>query len=419
MPAIESPWRQWDQEQLKDVIESMAFGVFSQRHIRYFSGAGDSSQSIKSLARGWDWQREQLKLVQDGPSISLAWLPLKRPAGSGESMASESVAALPLWFASLYVMPPAGNCDGRWGETDAPLVAGHLVYVRHKYFVMRALGWWYHAAAPLLRQGTPGEFRVLVLRQHKVQMLPGGLQSLRRTMLRWMLLALAAGRRAVLPFVQCSMAPSKDDAQQCAVGADLVARLTLVPIRDEALCDETAAHTGWRAPPQVAAQRGPPRALPRSATPGAPHGCCVLLTNQWAHERFGLTPLRDGPLLGERDLGQLHKENPGITSDVVRLSELRNGRTALDGGTLKAAALHSDAEVLVVDAGGAADLGTVIPSKADLRRGMALIRHSNEASRKILSSRYRWEKVLEVRRLLLADNEAAIRNATSSKRNSS
>ena len=77
MPAIESPWRQWDQEQLKDVIESMAFGVFSQRHIRYFSGAGDSSQSIKSLARGWDWQREQLKLVQDGPSISLAWLPLK------------------------------------------------------------------------------------------------------------------------------------------------------------------------------------------------------------------------------------------------------------------------------------------------------------------------------------------------------
>ena len=53
-------------------------------------------------------------------------------------------------------------------------------------------------------------------------------------------------------------------------------------------------------PPQVTAQRGPPRALPRSATPGAPHGCCVLLTNQWAHDRFGLTPLRDGLNAWER-----------------------------------------------------------------------------------------------------------------------
>ena len=69
---------------------------------------------------------------------------------------------MPLWLFSSYRLCPHGAvCDGRWAWRPAPVLVGHVVGSKAKFWLLRLLGWWrYDAATPeetLHRADAAGE----------------------------------------------------------------------------------------------------------------------------------------------------------------------------------------------------------------------------------------------------------------------
>jgi hypothetical protein len=164
-------------------------------------------------------------------------------SSSAESMtANGSFAGLPLWlFSSFLICPHGGSCDGRWARRPPPTLIGHFTGDEIKLWDMRLLGWWHYEAGRLLHHEPqtqhsrstsglppahappppptataaavpplmparasvfpPSEVRPLVLRGHHTLSLNASAESvhvLRLQLVRWALLAIAIGRRAVL-----------------------------------------------------------------------------------------------------------------------------------------------------------------------------------------------------------------------------
>ena len=230
------------------------------------------------------------------------------------SMRSGSFAALPMWLFSTYNICPHGDvCDGRWGWAGAPpVVIGHLVGVKCKFWILRMLGWWHYDAARPLPDGSDGKghagrgrrlragrrrraaakaeaeaakaeteaamarasirnvdstatveapiatlsrppvfphtsVRPLVLRGHRLGMgtTSAGIAALRVQLVRLVLLALAIGRRAIIPLVQCDI-PTADTPVNVR---NYVAMLKLT---DRSLCAGEATRPTWAMAPTVA-----------------------------------------------------------------------------------------------------------------------------------------------------------------------
>lgn len=291
------------------------------------------------------------------------WNPWSGDAGTrmGGAGRSGSYAAVPMWLFSSYGICPHGNtCEGRWGWTTPSIVAAHLVGVRAKFWILRALGWWhYDAARPLPSAAAtpatpatsaasaaatpaapaavfPARVRPLVLRGHSLRLAERALervgrdavargkrarrgndvQHLQVQLARWALLALALGRTAVLPNVPCEI-PTMD------VPPRLQRDIVLVKLTDTARCDAHARATEARlaasVPPigshqrlRVTAEMGamgdysnvtqwPP---PKMAS------CCQLLPAVKCVDPDGGSgrELHEELLLGESDLGHLVRE---------------------------------------------------------------------------------------------------------------
>ena len=137
----------------------------------------------------------------------------------GAASLNGSFGAVPLWLFSTYMICPHGGvCDGRWGWRPPPVLIGHLVGSKAKFWILRLLGWWHYDAArlPPVEAASAdvkgpvfpaSAVRPLVLRGHELQLgkHPADVRKLRRALVRWVLLAIALGRRAVIPLVPCDI----------------------------------------------------------------------------------------------------------------------------------------------------------------------------------------------------------------------
>ena len=347
----------WDQDHFKDAMESAAFGVTSYRHVLYY--ADRSPAALQPLARKWDWEREVRALMPGLAPRTLAWLPLRRPGGGG----NESVGGVPLSMVGAYMICTSsfagdgnGNeCDGAWGASPSPVLVGHMVFAEYKYAYMRGLGWWHHEASRTA--GTvfhPPTFRALAIRRHALRLPRGGVAATTSAMVRWLLVAVAAGRRLVLPYVPCEL-HSGEAGGAPPVPAALRRDVALLPLRDQALCGAAANATDWFAPPALLPPTWAPpaeqllpeagmkerrRARRRAVRSGAAveWGCCHALPTKYV-DRYGFRrQLRDELAILERDAGWLRAEHPAARdAPVVRLADLvaasrRASRSRRSGG---------------------------------------------------------------------------------------
>ena len=119
------------------------------------------------------------------------------------------------------------------------------------------------------------EASVLVLRRHQLSWRPvqkGGDGRVPLAMARWVLLALALGRRAVLPFVPCEL-PRNVPALPPQLWE------TVIPFSNSSWCD-AAAREPRDALPAVAAlgwSAARADAVKFSNEPGERHACCLWL----------------------------------------------------------------------------------------------------------------------------------------------
>ena len=353
----EVPWPQekrpaqqvvWDQDVLKDVVETAAFGnvtgagTRSYRHSwMHRHGWVREARRATPLRPGVGWRRQNLSSF--GPTaLPYLWLPLRSPqltrgnkdAGFGElrraskggeqtaigdgvtrreapAEADAKAAALPMWFCASYNNCPHGNeCDGRWAGGAPPILIGHFVGTKLKFYLMRILGWWDFAAervridraaittrvnSPVTAPATspaasstaapsfnsaavssvdiipsdtsttaaasaavsvvfPPHVRPLALRGHRLS-LRGDDAAIHRQYVwtyRWLLLALILGRRAVLPAVPCVMTELPS-----LVPRALRDYAALVKLADPTLCDADARRPSWFAPPTVSPHASP------------------------------------------------------------------------------------------------------------------------------------------------------------------
>lgn len=356
----------WEQDTFRDVLENMAFGLerSSARHARYHSG--DSSESLNRLADSFDWQHESLQFFSKRQVLPGVWLPLRVPP-SEPAAAEESVAGLPLWFFAAYGLEAHGNVlDGSWAQIPSPMIAGHFVFANKKNFLMRLLGVWHYAASAPSRTATasaaeptavfPDHLKVLVLRNHGIKFTQADhAHGIWRSIMRFVMLALAAGRRAVLPLVPCS---SKRWLPR--MPRRLLSELELVPLGNQSLCTDMPVTNwtvgidrprtgGWFAPPQPSIE---PTGLllewPRPRN-WSFVGCCQPLPSHHMLLDEVRRTLQEELVLNERDLGQLLFESgsAAIGSRIVRVADLLSGG---DNFTLWPL-LTADARVVVLDVG--------------------------------------------------------------------
>ena len=202
------------------------------------------------------------------------------------------------------------------------------------------------------------EIRLLVLRNHSTVLLGSrrAVRALWAQMAQWVMVALALGRRAVLPYVPCPL-PAPPLPPKLAESA------TLVSTRRASLCSGAeAAEVGWRderhvstawAPSLLAAYEG--HRLPPSA------GCCVLAPDAAPRcvSRYGIRRrLADELLLTEGELSWWADERRAMPSPP-RWERVQapapNASAWVDG-----LRMHAAADALVVDLGGR-PLGEALP----------------------------------------------------------
>ena len=348
----------WDQDTFKDALETVAFSpaVESHRHGWLHAAAREGGppphRLSKPLPSDWAWGIEHLRFFgADSPALPSTWLPLTPPAGalSSSARSNASFGGVPLWLFSSYRLCPHGAvCDGRWAWRPAPVLVGHVVGSKAKFWLLRLLGWWrYDAATPeetFPRVDAAGEakgeamaaatrpavfpaavVRPLVLRGAHGLSIPythsrtnaSGVHALRTALVHWSLLGLVLGRRPVLPFVPCEVPVPETPPS-------LRKSTIVVKLADPALCDESTRAPGWRLVPTVPLEPSPMH-LRRTVEMGAlgdyssvstwpparAPSCCQLMPALKCIDQYGADgELFDELLLNERDLGHLAHAYP-------------------------------------------------------------------------------------------------------------
>tara|TARA_B110001452_G_scaffold117650_1_gene97577 strand:+ start:307 stop:2235 length:1929 start_codon:yes stop_codon:yes gene_type:complete len=355
----------WEQDVFRDVVETFAFNIKppSFRHALYH--AGTSPSDLNEQAKTFDWRHEHTSFFEGRPSVETVWLQLHNPH-TGE--ADETLAGLPLWFFTPFMIGPHGNAwNGGWVRHPSPVVVAHLVFGKSKLFVMRALGFWhYDASRPepsAILTSTPSprvfpeDVRVLAMRRHGLQLRSPDhsvVLSVWIELLRFTLLALALGRRAVLPFLACSNKRGPPDEGN--VPLVLRGQMTVLALNNESLCtnQSSVAHIATT-PTQLAVDPGnillsPPRKRPPF------DACCMLVPHsmKWV-EPFGKRELRKEQMLNERDLARLLLE-AGTSKPVssIRVSEVE--RAFLKGARLPMLEINRRERVLYLDMEGSSTL---------------------------------------------------------------
>jgi len=385
MPSGMAPqMRLWEQDLFRDAVESAAFGNLSFRHsLRHISSSGSAARKASAAAaRELRWRHALSTTLVPSTLVAeprrLCWLPLHRPPDAGgvptadaANASSERLAGLPQWFFSQYIVMPHGHPRyGAWARQPSPVVVGHTVGVRIKLWIMRALGWWQYDAearaatwprdaadarwggmAVVQVASGPGgateqamqrprrvfsaHSRLLVMRGHHELRW----RSLKSTdgvpavMARWILIALALGRRPVIPLVPCMLSSRN--------GLPLGMYENLIPLRNHSLCDRAAlephatiaaeASVGWSAGWSATVDS---TEVTRSVE--AAHGpcCCVWVPPAPAcidAVGTGANGLRGELLLTETDLGRLLSEARAerrAKVKVVSLTQLGSGSGA-------------------------------------------------------------------------------------------
>ena len=457
----------WEQDLFRDGLEGAAFNSTRYRHsLRHGFESGPAARRwARAHAQPWEWQTATLPNLPP-PSAAwpqggrVPWLPLHLPlathlaadadaadAADAAAAASvrdhaashvtgqakprgstERVAGLPQWAFSQYVVQPHGHAGtGEWALSPSPVLIGHAVGTRAKYFLLRALGWWAYAAelppstvaTPVSERsqlpgsggevtvedtskvvgklgaatGVPGHgwgaeaeaarrgprrrggqrrrrqrrqhkelrrrrgtevagegeagegdveggspeagqvfssderapLRVLVLRRHNLAWRPmqkgqtaADSDGVPLAMARWALLALALGRRAVLPFVPCEV-PRNVPALPPQLWE------TIIPFSNVSWCDAAAREPRAALPPAAALGWSAAGADTAANTARSAHGersaCCLWVPPAACVDLVGRRAggLRGELLLTEPDYGQLLGEAP---------RKLRDYRTA-------------------------------------------------------------------------------------------
>jgi hypothetical protein len=264
----------WEQDLFKDALEHVAFNLppSESRHARENANPPEGGFPKDPTARQRGWRFESLPLAPGLPPQPSPWLLLPDGATRRSGSGTESAAGLPLWIFSPWNVPPHGAaCAGQWASRPSPVMIGHLVGCTSKHLMMRQLGWWHYevsahdalaaggggadshlakaspavaspagrkaraaAAATLPTRAFPPDARVLVLRWHGLHMAaPKDIFGVWDVTRRFSMLALALGRRAVLPLIPCELAP-------CAprVPNPLRSNLYTVSLGDPAACEQ-------------------------------------------------------------------------------------------------------------------------------------------------------------------------------------
>lgn len=345
---------------------------------------------------------------------------------SSSAAADESVAGLPLWIFSPWNVPPHGAaCAGQWAARPPPVMIGHLVGCTSKHLMMRQLGWWHYevsAADALITDATaraggllalapgavapravaaaqaaqaaqkarassarggsgngsgntvtqprafPDDARVLVLRRHALQMrMPKDVGPMWDVIRRFCLLALALGRRAVVPLVPCELSPcaprvpnplrpslytiSLGEPRACAEGEVVGSAADLTP-------RPVGAPLGWKPSPDASDWWSSAQAL-------KPHpGCCQPIPNYppCIDPAGARRPLGAEPLISTADLARFLEEAPpsltradgdaGAGVQATQHVAIARLSTNWTDDTFEAMREQAAARVLVVDAGG-------------------------------------------------------------------
>ena len=345
----------WEQDLFKDALEGVAFGLPPDvsRHALENANPPLGGFPRDPTARMRTWRIEALSLA--GPNLPqqpTPWLQLQPlSGGSGTIAAAESAAGLPLWIFSPWNVPPHGSaCAGQWARRPSPVMIGHLVGCTSKHLIMRQLGWWHYqvsaydaliatqrravitrpaqtSAATTASSSPPWrafaeDTRVLVLRAHALHIsVPTDVHGMWDAVRRFSMLALAVGRRAVIPLVPCDLTP-------CAprVPNPLRSSLYTVTIGDAGACDdsttafatnETSAREltprphespiGWNPSPDTSAWWWQPG---RKAASRVSMGCCQPIPHfaSCIDPAGARRPLGSEPLLATADLGRFLEE---------------------------------------------------------------------------------------------------------------
>ena len=389
----------WDQDTFKDVLETAAFSPSnaSYRHAMLHAksryGGPPPHRLATSLPDGWAWRIEGLRFFGNvTAALPSLWLPLhlpraaiSLPSGPGKAtsipttehgalltndesavagVANGSFGALPLWFFSTYLRCPHGGiCDGRWGWRRPPIVIGHLVGTKVKFWLLRLLGWWhYRAARPLLPEPTAAEHnegaftngsgpiigpeppvfsptlvRPLVIRGHQLGPLqdPRRIRTLRQQLVRLTLLAIALGRRAVMPIVPCKI--PVPETPPSLRGSTAIVKLT-----NTQLCDVRTMSADWRMEPTVPPLRSvsemsktPEMSAIGDYTgitswpPRQADSCCQMIPAIKCIDQYGISAwdLQDEMYLNERDLGWIAQEESGAVGQSTIVGSSSHRRT--------------------------------------------------------------------------------------------
>lgn len=348
----------WEQDVFRDVVETFAFSIKppSFRHALYH--AGTSPPDLNEQSRTFDWRHEDTSFFVGRPSVKTVWLQLHNP-DTGE--ADETLAGLPLWFFTPFMIGPHGNAwNGGWVRHPSPVIVAHLVFGKSKLFVMRALGFWHYDAsrpdpsAILNRTPSarvfPEDVQVLVMRRHGLQLRSPDdsvVISVWIELLRFTLLAMALGRRAVLPFLSCSNKQGPPDEGH--VPSALRGQLTVLALNNESLCrnQSSVAHTATT-PTQLTVD--PANILltaPRKRPPF--DACCMLVPHsmKWVSP-FGKRELKKENMLNERDLAHLLLEaGTDELASSIRLSEVE--RAVVKGAQPPVREINRQERVLYLD----------------------------------------------------------------------
>lgn len=423
----------WDSPILKDTLETAAFTPaapsyrHAQLHCMERDGGGLAGKRAPPLPGGWALRTEQLRFFARAVAVMpSAWLPLFVPRQGwhheatkalprhqqlscnasardgigtrtglwdswggpaepriGDAIRSGSFAAVPMWLFSAYQVCPHGGACGRWGWQPPPVVIGSLVGVKARFWMTRVLGWWHYEAS---RQPPPASavvfprssVRPLVLRGHALHLGPkhsSEFRKLRAHLLRWTLLALALGRRAVLPMVPCTI-PTPE------MPPEMVGDALLVKLMGSSSCDARTRRASWRLaaaiPPEASHEQL--RITPEMSAIGnysavadiadydgtrRNAGCCALLPVRSCVDQVGERgELRDELLLNERDLGWLVAEEAAMEAEgtATRSTSLVRPVRQL---SLEALHAHDEARTLVIELPGSSSLRSPWLDKVD------------------------------------------------------
>ncbi|KAL1508393.1 hypothetical protein AB1Y20_004503 [Prymnesium parvum] len=391
----------WEQDTFADVIESSAFALSGMEKFRHTISHIARNKRFEDAAMSRDWIRPRfqwLPYTQGSEGNELLLGREGNESGGTQAHSAPSrearLAALPMWYLASYAACPYGNaCDGRWARSPTPLGVAHMVGERGKCLLMRLFGWWDYrvdlnsfvsqrdtsrsirslkrlsrlqagglsdqakavalkAQVAVTRVAFPLSVRVLAVRgaAHQLSIGKAGVitpSQLFAAIARWALVALALGRRLVLPMVRCDLRRSRHSL----LPKPLNQMASIVLLDDPSLCDSRADSPTWVAPPPSKLRDARPspnathdideraRGAWNIGRGGAAHsqlrqtgegqrgrrgirrGCCALVPRaSKCVDEFGTRRmLHEELILLERDLSRL-KEESELAGESIRWS---------------------------------------------------------------------------------------------------